>query len=113
MSDSTTPQDGKAMSPASAGSTFRAGDVVDHIPSGERWILATDEVDGSVYPMGWPESRAAASDCRMVRAATDEQRYSALTDVASSFRAMRDGDARVRIAAKQMQEARDLGHEST
>lgn len=97
----------------STGSTFRAGDVVDHIPSGERWILATDEVDGSVYPMGWPECRAAASDCRMVRSATDSQRYSALRDVASSVRAMRDGDARVRIAAYQLREARNLGHEST
>jgi hypothetical protein len=110
---------------ADGGSTFRA---VAHIPSGERWILATDEVDGSVYPMGWPESRAAASDCRMVRSATDAQRYSALREVASSFRAkrysalrevassfraMRDGDARVRIAAHQLREARELGREST
>ena len=97
----------------SRGSTFRAGDVVAHIPSGERWILATDEADGSVYPMGWPESRAAARDCRLVRSATDAQRYSALGEVASSFRAMRDGDARVRIAAHQLREARELGREST
>ena len=110
MSDEKTTAE---PSGADGGSTFRAGDVVAHVPSGERWILATDEVDGSVYPMGWPESRAAASDCRLVRSATDAQRYSALREVASSFMAMMYGDARVRIAAYQLIEARELGREST
>ena len=103
-------QETNEPSGASGGFAFRAGDVVHHRPSGERWILATDEVDGRVYPMGWPESRAAASDCRMVRSATDAQRFSALMDVASSVSAMRGGDARVRIAAHQL---RELGREST
>jgi len=102
MSDETKQQDGKAMSPASAGSTFRAGDVVHHVPSGEDWQLACDEVDGRVQPMGWPETRAKASDCRLCTAASDERRLSVLRLVAGSAKAERIGDSRQRLAAYQL-----------
>ena len=87
---------------ASAGSTFRAGDVVHHVPSGEDWQLACDEVDGRVQPMGWPECMARASDCRMVEAASDERRLSVLRLVAGSVKAERIGDSRQRLAAYQL-----------
>lgn len=64
-------------------SPFRAGDRVRHRPSGETWILAVDErEDGSVYPCGWPESRADAADCELVEAASDEKRLEMLRHVA-------------------------------
>jgi hypothetical protein len=50
---------------------FRAGDVVKHIPTGETWVLACS--DGvTVWPCGWPETRASASDCELVKAASDK-----------------------------------------
>jgi hypothetical protein len=105
-------QGGAEPTPASDGSTFfRAGDVVHHAPSGEDWVLATDEDDGGVYPMGWPSCRAKASDCRMVTRATDDQRYEVLRSVASILSTV--PDERIRVAARQMKAARDLGHEST
>jgi hypothetical protein len=86
----------------SRGSTFRAGDVVHHVPSGEDWQLACDEADGRVQPMGWPECAALASDCRMVEAATNERRLSTLRFVAGSVKAERIGDSRQRLAAYQL-----------
>lgn len=44
-----------------------AGDVVAHLPSGEEWVLGCDEVDGRVWPCGWPSTIADASDCRLLR----------------------------------------------
>jgi len=63
---------------------FRAGDRVKHRPTGEVWILATDEDDGRVMPAGWPECQAMASDCELVEAATDEKRIRMLIRVADS-----------------------------
>jgi hypothetical protein len=61
--------------------TFRAGDVVKHGPSGETWTLATDEENGDVQWMGWPEGWAKAKDCTLVEAATDEARRKVLEEV--------------------------------
>ena len=99
--DTDNTQDGSEPSPAYAGSTFRAGDVVHHVPSGEDWALACDEVDGRVQPMGWPECMARASDCRMVKAASDEQRLFVLRLLAGVENA-RAGDSRHRLAAYQL-----------
>ena len=63
--------------------TFRAGDVVKHGPSGETWVLACDEFSGSVWPCGWPETRANASDCELVTPADDGERLDMLTTVAA------------------------------
>jgi hypothetical protein len=54
--------------------TFRAGDEVLHVPTGETWLLIVDEENGVVVPAGWPDTRAQASDCSLVRAATDVER---------------------------------------
>lgn len=58
---------------------FRAGDVVKHGPTGETWVLGTDEEAGRVYPLGWPETIALASNCDLIRAAEDEERLAILT----------------------------------
>jgi len=53
-------------------SAFRCGDVVRHCPSGEEWLVAYADGD-DVSPTGWPDCIAKASDCDLVRAATDEE----------------------------------------
>ncbi len=62
-----------------------------HRPSGETWVLACDAYDGYVLPAGWPCSHALASDCELVRAATDEERVSMLRNVARSRSGPGDG----------------------
>lgn len=52
--------------------TFRAGDHVRHVPSREDWILAYADGD-YVSPCGWPETLAQATDCVLVRPASDQQ----------------------------------------
>lgn len=62
--------------------TFRAGDIVQHAPSGEEWILASVSTSGEwVYPAGWPESTAPASQLTLVKAATDEEHVAFLLKV--------------------------------
>ena len=51
---------------------FRCGDVVRHIPTGEKWVVAWCEGD-TLAPAGWPNCYALHSDCEMVRAATDDE----------------------------------------
>lgn len=45
---------------------FKSGDIVIHRPTGEKWLLIRDERNGYVYAGGWPETRAQASDCKLV-----------------------------------------------
>ena len=52
--------------------SLRAGDVVSHAPTGETWLLAAVRGD-DVYPGGWPETLARASDCTLVTSATDAE----------------------------------------
>jgi protein gp37 len=51
---------------------FREGDEVKHIPSGETWVLAAVR-DDDVIPAGWPCAIEKASECELVKAATDKQ----------------------------------------
>jgi hypothetical protein len=62
---------------------FRAGDHVGHNPSGEEWVLACDEENGEIIPAGWPEGLAKATDCILLKAATDAERLKMLRDVAA------------------------------
>ena len=78
---------------------FRAGDIVNHSPSGEAWILANDEDNGRVMPCGWPESMAEAKDCTIVKAATDDERM----DMLRKWSALgSDKDSRARGARWQL-----------
>ena len=61
---------------------FQAGDVVRHIPTGEKWLLIVDEHDGRVVPGGWPDTRAEAKDCVLVKAS--QNRYETLKMTAKS-----------------------------
>lgn len=64
--------------------TFKAGDRIKHVPSGEEWIVACDEENGDVICCGWPETIAKWSDCVLEEAATPEGRRKLLEDVARS-----------------------------
>jgi hypothetical protein len=73
--------------------SFRAGDAVHHRPSGESWLLAA--VDrAEVLPAGWPPTRAAARDCELLEAASDE----AHADMVRRCRAMDGPDERRSLA---------------
>jgi hypothetical protein len=80
--------------------SFRAGDTIRHLPSGEEWLLACDEEDGRVVCCGWPETQANAKDCILVEAATDKERISTLSRVAESC----SGQMRGRRAMRQLNE---------
>lgn len=79
---------------------MRAGDQVLHLPTGEKWLLAADEERGEVYPLGWPETIAQASDCQLLRAASDTERVAQLLGSASFM----VPDVRGLAARRQLQE---------
>jgi hypothetical protein len=63
--------------------TFRCGDIVQHGPTGERWVVAY--VDGDRLGWcGWPEGEALISDCTLIKAANDVQHRERLEQVAAS-----------------------------
>lgn len=87
---------------------FRAGDTVHHKPSSENWILATDEENGRVQACGWPESMASAKDCRLIEAATDDQRLSMLNEWAKTGKGCEhERDSRTRAARRQISSEND------
>lgn len=51
---------------------MRAGDIVRHLPSGESWTVACAN-DREVWACGWPMGYGILDDCRLERAATDEE----------------------------------------
>lgn len=91
-----------ARSDGARGYTFRCNDLVRHVPSGRRWVLACDESDGYVYPMGWPEIRVDASDCVLLEPSTDFYRLANLRIVAELYASRVRGDSRARLAADQL-----------
>ena len=83
---------------ADAPVSFRAGDVVRHGPTGEKWGLSCDEEDGEVLPGGWPLTLAKASDCTLIEAASDDKRRARLREVAHPSR----DDMRALVARRQL-----------
>lgn len=61
---------------------FIAGDVVRHEPTGEKWLLIVDEHEGRVVPGGWPDTRAEAKDCVLLKASNS--RYETLKATSKS-----------------------------
>jgi hypothetical protein len=84
---------------------FRAGDVVRHGPSREKWTLACDQHRDDVQPCGWPETLAKADDCTLLLEADDETRLEQLrlsADIQRSHNGTSDFRA---VIAKQQLEA--------
>jgi hypothetical protein len=82
---------------------MRAGDVVFHRPSGERWLLAWAE-RGEVSACGWPEPIAKESDCELVKAASDVEHRAMLHTWADEPKRRDDGfmDSRSVVCTRQL-----------
>jgi hypothetical protein len=62
---------------------MRAGDIVLHRPTGERWVVAY--VDGDYLAWcGWPEGEARVADCDLVEAVSDAKHREWLERIAAS-----------------------------
>lgn len=85
---------------------LRAGDLVLHKPTGEEWVLATDEDDAmgrrQVYPAGWPATIAERHDCVLRRRATPKYRLEMLKQWATLSG---EGDHRKSVARRQLAKA--------
>jgi hypothetical protein len=80
---------------------FRAGDMVFHRPTQEKWVLAYAE--GSfVAPCGWPDCQAKASDCDLVRAATDAEHRDMLESWARKCEWKGENDRRHHACKRQL-----------
>ena len=91
------------ISNPSSGSSFRAADIVHHVPSEEDWVLAIDEENGRVQPCGWPNTTADAKDCTLTTAATDEHRLVMLQKWAAMGKGYEnERDSRTRTARRQV-----------
>jgi hypothetical protein len=90
------------------GPSLRAGDVVRHEPSREKWVLAYGDMEADeVAACGWPPSVAKASDCVLVDAATDEQHEAMLRQWAEEVPKSHNGyDHRVSACRRQLQAMR-------
>lgn len=82
---------------------FRAGDIVMHGPTGEKWTLAWADGD-EVSAEGWPESIAKAADCALVQRATEDESLLILEKWANMAPDPREGTDYRTIKAKQILE---------
>ena len=83
---------------------IRTGDTVIHGPSGETWIVAyADYRRGILAWVGWPPGHAQLSDCKRVKACTDEENQKELVTL-SEMRGHRNGgwDARRSYARREL-----------
>lgn len=79
-------------------SLFRAADVVQHVPTGEQWVLACDQQDRHVTWCGWPEGTALAEDCRLIKRASDKERH----DMLVTWSSKSGNDLRIRWAKEDL-----------
>jgi len=71
---------------------FRTGDVVQHGPTGERWVISYAEpATGYLSWLGSPDGEAKIADCILVEAVSDEEHHTILRNLikAGGFRAVR------------------------
>lgn len=83
----------------------RAGDLVYHRPTKEKWVVAAVSPDGTeLVCCGWPETIAKIADCEVVetRRASDDDHTTMLLDVAKSCPdQLRGSWARQELAKKE------------
>lgn len=79
------------------------GDVVRHMPSGERWLVAYVHRE-YVCCCGWPESMAKVADCVLLEPATPEQRLILLHQMAE----MEGCDSRKSYAKQRLETAHEV-----
>lgn len=78
--------------------TIDTGDVVRHVPTGEKWVVAFVK-DGDLSWCGWPEGWAKLSDCILIKKATAEERLKLLKEMANM---QGDQDHRARYARAEL-----------
>jgi len=78
---------------------FRTGDTVLHKPTGECWLVALCEGDDLSW-CGWPEGWAKASDCELIKVASDEEHLKLLRDIAAPGGHEHERDHRTRGARR-------------
>lgn len=74
------------------------GDIIRHIPSGEKWVVAYCE-RGRVCCCGWPETLAKREDCELRRKAEPHEVERILNEM-KKLRDSRGEYARRTLAAK-------------
>lgn len=73
---------------------MRCGDIVRHIPTGEKWVVAWAEGENMAWT-GWPDGIAKVVDCILLKACSDEEHrrcvisWSVVEDDPRSARVMR------------------------
>jgi hypothetical protein len=77
---------------------FRAGDHVLHTPTDEKWVVA-HHVGEYLSWCGWPEGEAKASDCHLVKAATDDEHVACLKELVAANAGKRSRKAIEALAA--------------
>jgi len=77
--------------------SYRTGDTIKHIPSGETWLVAYCLHD-HVIPCGWPLSAGLITDCELVEAATDDEHLALVREMA----AMSTNDPRRDFARREL-----------
>lgn len=75
--------------------SFRAGDQVRHVPTGETWIVAWCNGPELSW-CGYPDGVARTADCTLIQAATDEEHLKTLSQLAFG------GGSKAEIARKQI-----------
>ena len=63
------------------GTQIDTGDHVHHGPTGEDWVVAYVQGDRIAW-CGWPCGESRLEDCRLIRAASEEERLALLKQIA-------------------------------
>jgi len=82
---------------------MRAGDIVRHRPTGEKWTVAYVQGDWLVW-YGWPPGEARVSDCDLLEACSDEKHPASLSEWAKAG-PVRGGDRRQQVCSDQLYQA--------
>ncbi len=84
---------------------LRAGDVVLYEPTGDTFVLACDQSGAEVWPAGYPAGPVFASNCKLTKGATDDERLAMLRQVAAHPRVVPGFESSRSLLALQQLEA--------
>lgn len=89
---------------------MRAGDTVEHGPSGETWVVAcTESAAGRLIAAGWPETVAEINDCKIVATCTDEK-HREMLEACAKHSGLRGSWARQQLSNLNQRESLEVGN---
>jgi len=89
---------------------MRAGDTVEHGPSGETWVVAcTKPATDRLIAAGWPESVVEMSDCKIVATCSDEK-HREMLEACAKHNGLRGSWARQQLADLNQRETLKTGN---